>query len=232
VAFQGEHGAFSEDAAIKLLGPAIELVPRRTFAELFDSVAEGRAEYVLAPVENSLAGAVHAAVDLLHKSSLVIAGEVSIQVRQHLIGCQGARFEEIETVESHPVALAQCKRFFADNPQIMKIEADDTAGSVAQVIAGGDRKRAAIAGRRAAEIYGGSIIRENLEDDPENYTRFVLLSRDGEAHGLSDGVLSEPVAVATGGDLRASAPKARNVKAQGNALGEGSMNFESAEGAK
>ena len=81
-------------------------------------------------------------------------------------------------MESHPVALAQCKRFFADNPQIMKVEADDTAGSVARIMAGGDRKRAAIASRRAAEIYGGSILRENIEDDPANYTRFLLLSGD------------------------------------------------------
>ena len=208
VAFQGEHGAFSEDAAIKLLGPAIELVPRRTFAELFNSVAEGRAEYVLAPVENSLAGAVDAAVDLLHKSSLVIAREVIIKVRQHLIGCQGARFEEIQTVESHPVALAQCKRFFADNPQITKIETDDTAGSVARVIACGDRKRAAIAGRRAAAIYGGSIIRENLEDDPENYTRFVLLSRDGELLAR----ISEPEAVAN--RVRPAGPSAKGAKCE------------------
>jgi prephenate dehydratase len=191
VAFQGEHGAFSEEAAIKLLGPAIELLPRRTFAELFSSIDEGRAEYVLAPVENSLAGPVDTAVDLLHKSSLLVAGEVSIQVQQHLIGCSGAVFEEIRAVESHPVALAQCKRFFADNPQITKIEADDTAGSVARVITGGDRQRAAIAGRRGAEIYGGKIIRENLEDDPENYTRFVLLSREGEVKRT----ITEPSAV-------------------------------------
>jgi prephenate dehydratase len=194
VAFQGEHGAFSEEAAIKLLGPAVELVPRRTFAELFSSIDEGQAEYVLAPVENSLAGTVNAAVDLLHKSSLVIAGEVIIQIRQHLIGCPGVAFEEVQAVESHPMALAQCKRFFADNPQITKIETYDTAGSVARVIARGDRKRAAIAGRRAAEIYAGSIIRENLEDDPENHTRFLLLSRDGEASAQ----ISEPGALATG----------------------------------
>jgi prephenate dehydratase len=84
-------------------------------------------------------------------------------------------FEEIKSVESHPMALAQCSRFFADNPQLVRVEADDTAGSVAAVIASGDRTRAAIGSRRAAGIYGGSIIRENLEDQAENYTRFVLL---------------------------------------------------------
>ncbi len=176
VAFQGERGAFSEDAAIKLLGPEIQLVARPTFAALFGSLAEGLADYALAPVENSLVGAIQPAVDLLEASSLVIAGEVVIEIRQQLIGCPGAVFEDIEAVESHPAALGQCKRFFAEHPRIVRIETDDTAGSVARIIERGDRRRAAIAGRRAAKIYGGCVIKENLEDDPENYTRFLLLA--------------------------------------------------------
>lgn len=176
VAFQGERGAFSEDAAMKLLGPDIELVPRATFAALFTSFDDELADYVLSPIENSLIGPIHPAVELLNASSLVVAGEVIIQIRQHLIGCPGSVFEEIEAVESHPAALAQCKRFFAEHPLVDRIETEDTAGSVARVIERGDRRRAAIAGRRAAELYGGSIIKENLEDHPENYTRFVLLS--------------------------------------------------------
>jgi prephenate dehydratase len=191
VAFQGEHGAFSEDAAIALFGAdlagKIEFVPRRTFVALFSSLYEGLADYALLPVENSLIGAIQPAVDLLKERSLVIAGEVTIQVRQHLIGCPGAVLEEIEAVESHPAALAQCKRFFAEHRQVQRIETEDTAGSVARIIDRGDRKHAAIAGRRAAELYGGSIIRENLEDDPENYTRFLLLqsastARAGKNH--------------------------------------------------
>ena len=176
VAFQGERGAFSEDAAMKLLGPDIELVPRPTFAALFTSFDDELADYLLSPIENSLIGAIHPAVELLNASSLVVAGEVIVQIRQHLIGCPGSVFEEIEAVESHPAALAQCKRFFEEHPLVDRIETEDTAGSVARVIERGDRRRAAIAGRRAAELYGGSIIRENLEDHPNNYTRFVLLS--------------------------------------------------------
>ncbi len=186
VAFQGEHGAFSEDAAIKLLGPDIELVPRRNFGALFSSVDEGVADYVLAPVENSLIGSIQPAVDLLRESSLEIAGDVVIQIQQNLIGCRGALFEEIAAVESHPAALAQCERFFAAHPGIVKIESEDTAGSVSRIIALGDRKRAAIAGRRAAELYGGSILREDLQDQPENYTRFLLLS----GYPLVPGVMS------------------------------------------
>jgi prephenate dehydratase len=177
VAFQGEHGAFSEEAAIKLLGPAIELVPRRTFAELFSSIDEGVADFVLAPVENTLAGPVKAAIEKMREGALTITEEITIRVEQQLIGCPGAVFDEIVAVESHPVALAQCRSFFADNPQILMIESDDTAGSVARIVAAGDRKRAAIASRRAAEIYRGVILRGNVEDDRENYTRFLLLSR-------------------------------------------------------
>ena len=183
VAFQGEHGAFSEDAALKLLGSEIHLVPRRSFETLFRSLDEGLAEYLLVPVENSLIGAIQPAVDLLNKSSLAIVGEVAIPIRQLLIGCPGAVFEDIVAVESHPAALAQCKRFFAAHPHIERVETEDTAGSVARIIEGRDRTRAAIAGRRAAEIYGGSILRENLEDRPENYTRFLLLSGQGKSNG-------------------------------------------------
>lgn len=183
VAFQGEHGAFSEDAALKLLGPEIHLVPRRTFETLFRSLDEGLADYVLVPVENSLIGAIKPAVDLLNQSSLDIVGEVAIPIRHFLIGCPGTVFEEIVTVESHPAALAQCRRFFAAYPGIKRVETEDTAGSVARIIRGRDRTHAAIAGRRAAEIYGGSILMESLEDGPENYTRFLLLSGQEKSNG-------------------------------------------------
>lgn len=183
VAFQGEHGAFSEDAALKLLGPEIQLVPRRTFETLFTSLDEGLAEYVLVPVENSLIGAIKPVVDLLNQSCLDIVGEVAIPIRQLLIGCSGTVFEEIVTVESHPAALAQCKRFFAAHPGIERVETEDTAGSVARIVEARDRTRAAIAGRRAAEIYGGFILRENIEDRRENYTRFLLLSRQKRSNG-------------------------------------------------
>jgi prephenate dehydratase len=176
VAFQGERGAFSEEAAVKLLGEEIQLVPRPTFESLFVAIDEAAADYVLAPVENSLAGSVHRSYDLLLESSLHIAAEVIIPIRHHLIGCAGASFDGIESVESHPVALAQCERFFAAHPQLQRIATEDTAGSVAKVVERGDPTRAAIAGLRAANIYGGTVLRGNLEDHAENYTRFVLLT--------------------------------------------------------
>src|SRR5215203_2967365 len=176
VAFQGERGAFSEEAALKLLGNQIDLVPRRTFEELFASFENGIADYLLAPVENSIAGVVQPSVDLLRSSSLKVLDEIEIKIEQHLIGCPGATFDDLETVQSHPVALAQCSRFFKTHSRLQPVVADDTAGSVAEVIRRSDLKLAAIAGQRAADLYGGSIIRRSIQNEAENYTRFVLLS--------------------------------------------------------
>ena len=176
VAFQGERGAFSEEAAVKLLGEEITLVPRPTFEAAFYAIADRAADYILAPIENSLAGSVHRSFDLLVDSPLNILAEVIIPIAHNLIAVPGAKFEEITVVESHPVALAQCEQFFSAHPRLKRIATEDTAGSVRDVIASGDRSRGAIAGRRAAEIYGGAILREHLEDNCENYTRFLLLS--------------------------------------------------------
>jgi len=180
VAFQGARGAFSEAAAVKLLGDDITLVPRENFESLFNSLNDHTADCILAPIENSLAGFVHACYDLLLESKLYISGEVIIPINHYLIGCPGASFEKIATVESHPVALDQCRRFLAGNPQIRRVAAEDTAGSVARIVAQADPTRAAIAGKRAAEQYGGVILREHLEDSSENYTRFLLLTPSAE----------------------------------------------------
>jgi len=175
VAFQGERGAFSEEAAIELLGERCAPVPRPTFEDLFAAIGEGRADYILVPLENSLMGSVHRCYDLLLESSLGIAAEIIWPISHCLIGCQGASLETIETVESHPVALAQCERFFAAHPNLKRVATDDTAASVRRVVESGDIAKAAIAGRRAATIYGGTVLREHLEDHSENYTRFALL---------------------------------------------------------
>ena len=175
VAFQGERGAFSEEAAIALLGEDCKPVPRPTFEDLFTAIGEGSADYVLAPLENSLMGSVHRCYDLLLETSLGIVAEIIWPISHCLIGCEGASFETVETVESHPVALAQCERFFAAFPRLKRVATDDTAASVRRVVESGDIKRAAVAGKRAAAIYGGSVLREHLEDHLENYTRFALL---------------------------------------------------------
>jgi prephenate dehydratase len=191
VAFQGEPGAFSEAAAIQLLGQSIRTVPRPTFDSAFRSIPEGAADALLAPVENSLAGSVVRVFDLLLESNLAIVGETILRIEHQLIGCPGATLAGLRSVASHPVALAQCERFFSSHPQLKRLPAEDTAGSVREVLAGGDRSAAAIAGRRAAEHYGGAILAENIHDNPENFTRFVLLvpaPRESASGGSPDSV--------------------------------------------
>jgi prephenate dehydratase len=179
VAFQGEPGAFSEAAAMQLLGPAIITVPRATFDSAFRAVGEGHADALLAPVENSLAGSVVRVYDLLLESGMRIVAETILPIKHCLIGCPGASLAGIRSVASHPMALAQCERFFMAHPDLQRVPAEDTAGSVREVLAKGELSAAAIAGRRAAERYGGIILASDIQDAVENFTRFVLLLARG-----------------------------------------------------
>jgi len=175
VAFQGEHGAFSEAAAVQLLGGAVATVPRATFDSAFRAVPEGAADMLLAPIENTLAGSVLRVYDLLLVSELGIVAETILPIEHHVIGCPGATLAGLHSVASHPMALAQCERFFLAHPELKRVPAEDTAGSVRDALASGDAKRAGIAGRMAAERYGGVILAESIQDNAENFTRFVLL---------------------------------------------------------
>lgn len=182
VAFQGEPGAFSEEAALQLLGAAITTVPSPTFDSAFRTIDAGLADAILAPVENTLAGPVVRVYDLLLESAFTITAETILPIEHHLIGCRGASLAGLRSVASHPMALAQCERFFVAHPNLKRVPAEDTAGSVRDVISNGDRSCAAIAGRRAAEYYGGDILAAGIQDNAENFTRFVLLrpSRDAK----------------------------------------------------
>lgn len=181
VAFQGEPGAFSEAAVVQLLGEGIASVPRATFETAFRAIAEGAADALLAPVENSLAGSVVRVYDLLLESRLAIVAETILPIEMQLIALPSASLEDIRSVASHPMALAQCERFFAAHPQWKRVPAEDTAGSVREMLARGDKSCAAIAGRRAAEHYQGAILAERIQDNAENFTRFVLLVPEKEA---------------------------------------------------
>jgi prephenate dehydratase len=181
VAFQGEPGAFSEAAAIQLLGEGITTVPRGTFEAAFRAIDDGAADALLAPVENSLAGSVLRVFDLLLESRLAIVAETILPIEMQLIALPGASLSDIRSVASHPMALAQCERFFAAHPQWKRVPAEDTAGSVREILSRGDRSCAAIAGRRAAEHYHAAILVESIQDNSENFTRFVLLAPEKEA---------------------------------------------------
>ncbi len=194
VAFQGEPGAFSEIAARKLLGERIHTIACASFESLFSSIDEGRADLILAPLENTLAGPVLRCYDLLYqsasshpstpttgalgtssKSPLTMTGEVVLRISHCVIGCPGASLEGLRRIQSHPVALAQCEHFFAAHPGIAKAVAEDTAGSVRQIMERFDPTVGAIAGESAAQQYGAQILASGVEDDPNNFTRFALL---------------------------------------------------------
>jgi prephenate dehydratase len=182
VAFQGEPGAFSEAAAVQLLGEGIRTVPRPTFDATFSAIAEGAADALLVPVENTLAGSVVRVYDLLLESKLEICGETILPIEHALIGLPGAKLADIRSVASHPMALAQCEHFFQKHPSVRRVPAEDTAGSVREMMARGDKTYAAIAGLRAAEHYNAAVLLENIQDDAENFTRFVLLLPPEEVH--------------------------------------------------
>lgn len=175
VAIQGERGSFSHVAARRMLDAEVDVLPCRTFDDVFTAMTSGRATAAVVPIENTLAGSIHRNYELLGASDLHIAGEALLRIEHHLIARPGTTTDRIARILSHPVALAQCQRFLAAM-NVEAIAADDTAGSVKLVMEGESDDVAAIAGAAAAELYGGEILVPNVEDHRENYTRFLLLS--------------------------------------------------------
>ncbi len=180
VAFQGEPGAFSEEAVRGYFGPS-KTLPCETFDAVFDAVTAGKAEAGLIPIENSLAGSIHQNYDLLLRHKLWITGEYFLRVRHCLIAIPGVKKTEIKRVISHPQALGQCAGYLRALPGVRPEPVYDTAGSVKILQTSGDRSTAAIASRRAAEIYGLDILDEGIEDNSENYTRFLAVKREPAA---------------------------------------------------
>jgi len=177
VAFQGERGSFSEEAAYKLLGRDIRVLPCETFAATFESVTRRRANFCLVPIENTLAGSVYENYDLLLANHLHIVGEVNLRIVHNLIALAGTTRKDIRKVYSHPVALAQCLRFFRQNRRVKREPFYDTAGAVIMLAERRPPGAAAIGSRVAAEVYHARILAAHLEDHKENYTRFQLLSK-------------------------------------------------------
>lgn len=184
VAIQGEPGAFSHQAALARLGESIRLVPTVSFEELFGALAGNQADRALVPIENTLTGSIHENYDRLRESAFHVVGEQRLRIEQCLIGLPGGGIEGLRRVRSHPVALAQCRGWFARHRQVEAVAAADTAGSVREVVEQGDPGEGAIGPRLAAELYGGELLQPGIEDDPENYTRFLLLATEpGPAAG-------------------------------------------------
>ncbi len=181
VAFQGETGAFSQEAISQLLGPRVRVLPCQRFEEVFSRLKDKTATAAVIPIENTLAGSVHENYDHLVNFHFEILAETHVRIRHCLIALPGAAFRNLRQVYSHPVALNQCLRFFARHPRLEKVPFYDTAGSVKMLVAEGRRDAAAIASALAADIYGARILRRGLEDDRQNFTRFFLLRRPDES---------------------------------------------------
>lgn len=181
VAFQGELGAFSSEAARKLLGDDVLLAPCDTFEKMFAAVEHGVCHHCVAPIENSLFGSVYQNYDLLLKHNLRIVGETNLRIVHNLIASPGTGLEDVRRVYSHPVALGQCLKFFAAHPQMQSVAAYDTAGSVKMIINSGESGAAAIASAAAAEAYGARVLVAGIEDDQQNFTRFLLLAHEEDA---------------------------------------------------
>jgi prephenate dehydratase len=175
IAFQGERGAFSEEAARKLAGANSAVLPCIRFEDVFRSLQEGRSAGAAVPIENTLAGSVHENYDHLVNFEFPIVAETSVRIVHNLIAPKGVTFSKIKRVFSHPVALNQCLDFFASNPQIERVPFYDTAGSVKMLMDEGLSDAGAIASAVAADIYGARILRRSIESDRQNFTRFFLL---------------------------------------------------------
>ena len=175
IAFQGERGAFSEQAVRQLLGPSATVLPCVRFEDIFRNLKQGKVAGAVVPIENTLAGSVHENYDHLLHFELPIVAETSVRIVHNLIAPKGVAFRQVKRVFSHPVALNQCLDFFLANPQIERIPYYDTAGSAKMVVEEKLTDAGAIASTVAAEIYGARILRKSIESDRQNFTRFFLL---------------------------------------------------------
>ena len=174
VSFQGEHGAYSESAAISFFKEKIETVPCSTFADALESTISNKTEFSVLPIENSIEGSVGESNDLLYSTTLNAIGETYHKIEHCLIGI--GKLEEIKTVYSHPQALGQCRKFIQDH-NMKTVPTYDTAGSVEIIKKINQNDVACIASKNASEIYNVPVIREGIADNSNNYTRFLILSK-------------------------------------------------------
>ena len=178
--FQGELGAFSEMAVQAYFGDAGEPVPHGWFDDVFRAVDEGRCDYGMLPIENTLAGSIHVNYDLMQEHDQQIVGEIVLRIVHNLMAKPGVRPEELRRVQSHPKALEQCVRFFREHPSLKPETVYDTGGAAKMLGEGEARDIGVIASTRAAERYGLEILERGIEDNVQNYTRFLVLGREPE----------------------------------------------------
>ncbi len=180
VAFQGELGAYSELAAREFFQEEIEVAPEVSFDEVFERVEMGAVPYGIVPIENSLAGSIHQNYDLLMEHQLWIVGEIKLRIVHHLIVHPGVGLADIRKVVSHPQALSQCRDFLRGLEGVEPIPVYDTAGAVRLIREEKAMDTGAIASAQAAEDYGLEILESGIESNHENFTRFLIVAREGK----------------------------------------------------
>lgn len=182
VAFQGEAGAFSEEAIVQLWGAEAEPVPMRTFADVMDAAETGTVDYGLLPIESTLMGGVDSAYDLLAMhDGLLIAAETVVPIHLCVLGIPGSMLSELTQLASHPLMLAQCAHFLERHSHITPVPWWDTAGAARAVMQAGDPSRAAAGSRRAADRFGLELLADRIEDRPDTQMRFLAVARSPAA---------------------------------------------------
>ncbi|NQT27939.1 prephenate dehydratase [candidate division KSB1 bacterium] len=193
IAFQGEKGAFSEDAAYHFFSNNINPVPHKTFKEVFDAVASGTAEYGMIPIENSFTGSIHQNMDLLLEFDVSVIGEIILRIHHNLLAPKGIPIGEIRRVYSHPQALGQCSIFLDSMENVEIIPMYDTAGSAKRISEQSEENAASIASIRAAKDYGLHVLKKGIENNDQNFTRFLVISQNSilpEKHAKTSIVFS------------------------------------------
>jgi prephenate dehydratase len=185
IAYQGEPGAFSEAAARRVEADA-QLLPCRSFDEVFDAVQSGTVTCGVLPIENSIGGSIHRNYDLLLERTLPIVGEVELPVIHHLLALPGATLAGLRRVYSHPQGLAQCERFLRTLSQVEIIATYDTAGSAKMVADAGLKDAGAIASARAGEVFGLVPLASGVQDFDDNITRFIVIGRRPLKNAVAD----------------------------------------------
>ena len=182
IAFQGVHGAYSEKAINSYFGDEVSTLPSPSFRDVFERVLSGEAEYGVIPVENSLAGTIYENIDLLLRyPDIRVTGEYQLRIKHNLIGLPGSRVEDIREVFSHPQGLMQCAEFLDKHKNMKGVPFYDTAGAVEFIAGEKDPSKAAIAGAEAARVHGMAVLKEGLETNSRNYTKFYIIARSENA---------------------------------------------------
>jgi len=186
IAYQGETGAYSELAAKKFFGEKIKLSPSLTFESVFNKVENDEAQYGVVPVENSLYGSVFETLDLLKKYSFGIIGELNLQINHYLMSTKKYRLSQIKKIYSHPQALGQCSEFIKSIKNVNVNPVYDTAGAAKIISEKNEEFAAAVASKNAAKEYSLQIIKGHIQNNEENFTRFLIISKNDRRIGKDD----------------------------------------------